>query len=749
MQTLRIDISTQRRIVDETRREWRTRQSEADARGFLNQNPNIAWDRSILVSIVYEAYRLKLKTGEAVDDDAYVREFPELGESLRLLIQAGHAVREGMIEDVDDVDAWPAAGEVFADFLLVEELGRGAFARAFLALEGSMSDRPVVVKIAREAGAEAGTLAQLRHTNIVPVHSTKRDDVSGFTALCMPFYGRATLHDLIQGLLASGPMPTNARRLLDLAADLNSEHAAAAVTKDADPILHSGRFEDAVVWMGAELSDALEFAHEQGVFHGDVKPANVLIDRHGHPLLFDFNLARTEDDDGGVGGTLAYMAPEQLALLCEDGEAESLPVSASSVDVFSLGATLYEALSGQRPFDLNGPVAEQNPAVALLNLQRRGPRPLSEFCDAVDPTVAAVIQSCLAFDPAGRPASAGELGEQLRLLLRPVQQISRQLRRHPRLVVASLSAVCVLVLSVAIWLTVRPPYHERQYQVALGEYSDGNYSDALPFLENALESSSGYTKAFELRALVRLRIAETMRTEGNEDDSHAEFLRAKESLEAARQTGDSDPHREELMAYCNQRCSDFPAAAAYYNAALQMGLDTAELRNNLGVLSISAGKFLAGREHLDSAIRLNPNLQAPWFNRATLELAEAVRQKQVVTDQGVSDIETAVLRGRATIELHITAAYLHARTESPDIGAVVRHLKGAAACGLVIEDSGINGIAQFAQDRHAFRQSLENEPEFRRLRATRPTADVREKTDRVLRPSGMDQEDVARIFRSL
>lgn len=105
VQTLRIDISTQRRMVDETRREWRTRQSEVDARGFLNENPNIAWDRSILVSIVYEAYRLKLKTGETVDDDAYVREFPELGESLRHLIHAGHLVREELAEDVDDADA--------------------------------------------------------------------------------------------------------------------------------------------------------------------------------------------------------------------------------------------------------------------------------------------------------------------------------------------------------------------------------------------------------------------------------------------------------------------------------------------------------------------------------------------------------------------------------------------------------------------------------------------------------------------
>ena len=749
MQTLRIDISTQRRIVDETRREWRTRQSEADAREFLNQNPNIAWDRSVLVSIVYEAYRLKLQTGEAVDDDAYVREFPELGESLRLLIQAGHAVREEMTDDVDDVDAWPAAGEVFADFLLVEELGRGAFARAFLALEGSMSDRPVVVKIAREAGAEAATLAQLRHTNIVPVHSTKRDDVSGFTALCMPFYGRATLHDLVQDLLASGSMPTDARSLLDLAADLNAEHAAAAVTKDADPILHSGRFEDAVVWMGAELSDALEFAHEHGVFHGDVKPANVLIDRHGHPLLFDFNLARTDEDDGGVGGTLAYMAPEQLALLCEDSEAESLPVSAASVDVFSLGATLYETLSGRRPFDLNGPVTEPNPAVALLNLQRQGPRPLTEVCDDVDPNIAALIQSCLAFDPVDRPSSAGALGEQLRHLLRPAQQTIRKLRRHPHRVRGALGVVCALMLSVTTWLAIRPPYHERQYQAALNQYNAGNYAEALPFLKSALESSSEFTEALDLRAFAHLRIAEQMRADGGMSAAHAEFLLAKESLATARQTADSNPRRDECMGYCDQRRSEFSTAATSYNRALELGLDTVEMRNNLGVLFTNSGRFLVAREHLDIAVRLDPELQAPWLNRASLELKEAMQEKRAVTDQGVSDILMAISQGPANLDLYMTAAYIHALIAVPDVAAVVRHLKSAVECGLALKDVDVNAIAKFAQNPDAIRQGLEQDRGFRQLHTIKPAGEVRENTDRILPPSSIDQGSMERISRSL
>lgn len=714
MQTLRLDISTQRRLADETRREWRTHTTAADARGFLNQNQNIAWDRSILVSVVYEAYRLKVQTGEEVDDDAYVRSFPELGDSLRHLIHADHVVRDGLADDVDDDDVWPLAGEVFADFLLVEELGKGAFARAYLALEGSMSDRPVVIKIAREVGDEAGTLAQLRHTNIVPVHSTKRDDVSGFTALCMPFYGRATLHDVVQHMFAGDSQPSSARCLLDLVAELNADHAAAAVTKDAEPILHSGRYEDAVVWMGAELSDALEFAHGHGVYHGDMKPANVLIDRNGHPLVFDFNLAQTDADEGGVGGTLAYMAPEQLALLCDDRETQ-LSISAASVDVFSLGATLYEALTGQRPFDLHGPLTERNPAVALLEVQRQGPPALTERAD-VDPTIAAVIQSCLAFNPADRPASAGELAARLRKLLTPAQQARRRLRRHPRVVAAVLGSVCLMVLFIGVWLAIRPPYHERQYQTALTELHAGNYAESLSPARNAHESQPGYTAAHDLQAMAHLWIAEQMRRSDDDGQAQEQYAAAQSSLDIGRSADSSDARRLELMGYCAQRGARLSEAKSSYNAALELGYESPGLRNNLAVLEMNQGKFRSAREHLDAAILEHPELPTVRFNRARLELRQSVQENRAVADQAVEDIDAAIAgMPQPCAEVHMTAAFIHVRRAIPNIPAVIRHLIEAAKCGEAIENLAAGRIAVFALDPEAMRQALAKDPAVRRL----------------------------------
>ena len=155
--------------------------------------------------------------------------------------------------------------------------------------------------------------------------------------------------------------------------------------------------------IGAQVAEALYHAHTRGVIHRDVKPGNVLIGTDGHARLVDFGIARLLGEalerttqTGMVMGTLRYMAPEQLA-----GQ-EVGP----RVDLYGLGALLYEMLTGRPPHPGASPAA-------LLRELSDGPPAM----DGIDPTLASVVTACLQPRPESRPLHAGEVATALRAWL--------------------------------------------------------------------------------------------------------------------------------------------------------------------------------------------------------------------------------------------------------------------------------------------------------------------------------------------
>ncbi len=185
-----------------------------------------------------------------------------------------------------------------------------------------------------------------------------------------------------------------------------------------------------------EIARGLAAAHEAGIVHRDVKPANVMITKSGHVKVLDFGVAKLVSPErdatetsaptlsspaatrlGVLLGTPAYMSPEQ---------AEGRPVDARS-DVFSLGAVLYEMLAGSRPFEGASELS------VLSSILRDTPPRLRSLQPAVEPRIESLVDRCLAKDPAARPASARALVSELegciekgrapsagRLLRRPV-----------------------------------------------------------------------------------------------------------------------------------------------------------------------------------------------------------------------------------------------------------------------------------------------------------------------------------------
>jgi tetratricopeptide (TPR) repeat protein len=218
-------------------------------------------------------------------------------------------------------------------------------------------------------------------------------------------------------------------------------------------MLESIGYVDACLWIASRLADGLAHAHDRGILHLDLKPANVLLTDEGQPMLLDFNMARDtkrRPAGDGVGGTLPYMAPEHLAAFA----GEPVTVDARA-DVFGLGVILFELLARRRPFPPS--TGGTNEVPALIAARKAGPGPLRECSRKVSPAVESIVRKCLAPNPADRYQSAQDLGEDLRRQLShrplrfaadpsPRERLVKWVRRHPKLASGTTAAVVCIAL---------------------------------------------------------------------------------------------------------------------------------------------------------------------------------------------------------------------------------------------------------------------------------------------------------------
>lgn len=309
------------------------------------------------------------------------------------------------------------AGTVFGKYELLAEVGRGGMGVVYEARQTDL-DRTVALKMilsnrlasdveVERFYAEARAAGGIRHANIVGIHEV--GELNGQHYFAMDLVRGECLADVIR----HGP--------------IDPETAVECLTAVARAVCH---------------------LHQHGIVHRDLKPSNILIDDDGVPYVTDFGLAKVFADDshrtqtGTIMGTPSYMAPEQAA-------GSSTEVTHRS-DVYSLGAILYELLTGRPPFKRDNPldtlveVLEGEPTLPT-HVNRQIPRELEHIC-----------MKCLEKDPERRYESATALADDLDRFLRrePIearptgftQRIRRWARREPALV----SRLCGLLFAFLI-----------------------------------------------------------------------------------------------------------------------------------------------------------------------------------------------------------------------------------------------------------------------------------------------------------
>jgi predicted Ser/Thr protein kinase len=270
-------------------------------------------------------------------------------------------------------DSVTQIGRTIGPYQILEQIGRGGMAAVYKAYQKSL-DRYVVVEVLQTELAqyehfvtrfrrEAWAVAMLHHPNILPVYDFGMSQ--GMCYIVMEYVDGGSLADRI----ARGPV----------------------------------KIEQALS-IAAQLADALDHAHREGVVHGDVKPSNILIGRDGRPLLTDFSIARALGGTGGLTrtgttiGTPEYMAPEQIQGQQVDGR----------TDIYALGTVLYEMLAGRVPFRATTPVA------ALYKQVNEPPPPLRQANFRVPGWLEAAVNRALAKRPEERYQTAGEFAKALR-----------------------------------------------------------------------------------------------------------------------------------------------------------------------------------------------------------------------------------------------------------------------------------------------------------------------------------------------
>jgi eukaryotic-like serine/threonine-protein kinase len=366
----------------------------------------------------------------------------------------------------DAMATMPLPGAECHGFRLIAELGRGTFGRVYLARQGDLAGRAVALKMSADLWHESQTLAQLQHTNVVPIYSLHR--AGSLQAVCMPLLGVTTLADVLKELQSRPFLPATAAQLDALLA----EHRARVVQSlpagtelhlpSVSPTARDGStrdrmtYVDAILMIAASLAEGLAHAHERGILHRDLKPANILLTPDGRPMLLDFNLAedlklRSALAPNIIGGTLAYMAPEHL-----EAFAWARPSSDARSDLYSLGLILGEVLTGRMVFPL---AKNSSTTVSQLIAERRQGPPslraphLRQGNVVIPAAVESIIRKCLAPNPTRRYQTARQLEEDIRrqLASRPLryapepslrERFAKWRRRHPRL--SSAASVTVL-----------------------------------------------------------------------------------------------------------------------------------------------------------------------------------------------------------------------------------------------------------------------------------------------------------------
>lgn len=412
-----------------------------------------------------------------------------------------------------------SAPDSIGDFRIESEIGRGGMGVVYEATQMSLGRR-VALKVlpgmvASYPGAverfhrEATAAAKLSHPGIVQVHEA--GEVDGLHFIAMELVDGQPLSDLIHHVWTTPQAPPKITPAsgaeVTFHVDTSQLSGSAATPKTGAPGKDAedppGKRWNADLRRGvaaiAEAARAIGAAHDAGILHRDVKPGNLLVTPEGRAKVVDFGLARSDDEGyrltrtGDVMGTPSYMSPEQFQ---PGGKKVD-----HRTDVYALGVTLFELLTGKLPF--HGP----NVQVVVHQITHKEPPQIRKLNPAIPRDLETICLKALEKSPGQRYAKAADMADDLERFLRgepiaarpsgPVTRLIKWVRRRPAaaLVTATISAAVVVI--VVLLAQSRSHDHEDAHAAARDAVTEGI---VLSVLRDSSRAVSAYDRAMALDA---------------------------------------------------------------------------------------------------------------------------------------------------------------------------------------------------------------------------------------------------------
>jgi len=589
-------------------------------------------DRDLNPEDVLDEFTNKFLQDKDIDIDSYCKDSP----SLKPLIQK-RSLALKFIEEALKEESW--AGKKIGEYIIIEEIGRGGMGIVFLAIQTSLN-RYVALKIlpqgltfdistVKRFRNEARIIAQFNHPNIVPVFSSGEEE--GICYITMAFIPGLSLNNIIEGLKSFSSSELKASLVRDIilshqdfmgfSLDQKNSGVQAAIRPKRDHQFWQKSYTEFILTVSQEVAEALKYAHSNGIYHGDLKPANIILTPEGIPMIVDFGLAKdmkalTTIQSKDFGGTIAYASPEQIKNNIID----------EKTDIWSFGVTLYEAISLNHPF--NGKTASE----ILDKVNHSEPPFLKKWNKKISKEVEAIIFRCLEKIPTKRYSNMTMVEEDLRNFIeskpikaKPIGIASRfhkRIKRHPLMSFLTFGLVVTIMIAFALFFNKKIVDLVNTGNIF---YDQGNYDKALYSCYKALNFIKWVPFSTQRHKEIFCKLGDIWLGKGNYEQAIFYYQKAIEidPKYSSAIVGLADTYFEERL---------YDKAKEFYKKGIELSPNDRMNYYSLGKVLFNTGLFDDAIANYRIAVTLAPD------DKDTLqEIINALNKKGLKADKEIKD----------------------------------------------------------------------------------------------------------------